>query len=96
MSMLTVVPLVVFLASFSRVLGDLDCPAPGVIMTVSPSDSGHSLVTKSAEVAKNTALCHVACLNLVFQDITVCIALNVTLASFIYHSFSVGIRRRCR
>ena len=30
---------------------------------VAPSDSGHELVTEDSEVAKNTALCHVACLN---------------------------------
>ena len=36
---------------------------------VSPSDSGHSLVTKNAEKAKITALCHVACFNFLFEGV---------------------------
>ena len=35
---------------------------------LTPSDSGHVLVTTSAEEAKNTALCHVVCINLVLPD----------------------------
>ena len=33
----------------------------------SPSDSGHLLVTKNAEKAKITALCHVTCFNFLFE-----------------------------
>ena len=41
------------------------CTPLGVAVEfVAPSDSGHELVTEDSEVAKNTALCHVACLNL--------------------------------
>ena len=40
------------------------CTPLGVaVEVVAPSDSGHQLVTEDSEVAKNTALCHVACLN---------------------------------
>ena len=35
---------------------------------VSPSDSSHSLVTKDAVEAQNTALCHVYCINSLFKD----------------------------
>ena len=62
-SLLTAVSLVIALVSFLRVL---ECAAP----EVSPSDSGHSLVTTSAETAKTTALCHVACLNFLFENPT--------------------------
>ena len=59
-SLLVIVSLVIALASFLRV----SSPAPD---QVSPSDSGHSLVTKDAEKAKIAALCHVACLNFLFD-----------------------------
>ena len=40
------------------------CTPLGVAVEfVAPSDSGHELATEDSEVAKNTALCHVACLN---------------------------------
>ena len=40
------------------------CTPLGVAVEfVAPSDSGHELVTEDSEAAKNTALCHVACLN---------------------------------
>ena len=40
------------------------CTPLGVAVEfVAPSDSGHQLVTEDSEVANNTALCHVACLN---------------------------------
>ena len=34
----------------------------------SPSDSGHVLVTTDADEARNTALCHVACINLLYAN----------------------------
>ena len=48
------------------------CTPLGVAVEfVAPSDSGHELVTEDSEVAKNTALCHVACLNqLLSGDVT--------------------------
>ena len=44
------------------------CTPLGVAMEfVAPSDSGHQLVTEDSEVANNTALCHVKCLNLLLS-----------------------------
>ena len=60
-SLLTIVSLVIALASSLRVV---EC-APD--LQVSPSDSGHSLVTKDAEKANITARCHVACFNFLFE-----------------------------
>ena len=37
---------------------------------VSPSDSGHALVTRDADEAQNTALCHVFCINSFFQNVS--------------------------
>ena len=53
------------LASSLRVV---ECASPGPDQ-VYPSDSGHSLVTKNAEHAKITALCHVACFNFLFEGV---------------------------
>ena len=58
----------VFLACLLGLLAPLrvatQCTPLGVAVEfVAPSDSGHQLVTEDSEVAKNTALCHVACLN---------------------------------
>ena len=61
-SLLTTVSLVIALASSLRVV---EC-APD---QVSPSDSGHSLVTKNVEHAKIVALCHVACFNFLFEGV---------------------------
>ena len=38
---------------------------------VSPSDSGHALVTRDADEAQNTALCHVFCINSLLQEMAV-------------------------
>ena len=38
----------------------------------SPSDSGHMLVTTDADEARNTALCHIACINLLYASGTNC------------------------
>ena len=68
-SPLTVICLVLSLASLPQVLGELACPpATSELEPRTPSDSGHVLVTTSAEEAKNTALCHVVCINLVLPD----------------------------
>ena len=40
------------------------------IVPVSPSDSGHALVTRDADEAQNTALCHVFCINSLFQSVS--------------------------
>ena len=65
MSFLTLTTIVsMALASSLRVV---ECASPGPDQ-VYPSDSGHSLVTKNVEHAKITALCHVACFNLLFED----------------------------
>ena len=40
------------------------------IVSVSPSDSGHALVTRDADEAQNTALCHVFCINSLFQSVS--------------------------
>ena len=61
-SRLVIVSLVIALASFLRVAS----PVPD---QVSPSDSGHSLVTKNTTHAKIAALCHVACLNFLFEGV---------------------------
>ena len=68
--------LVLSLASVSQILGQLECAAdtnsagPGsayVLVPVSPSDSGHLLMTASAEEARNTAVCHTLCVNYIFE-----------------------------
>ena len=41
------------------------------MVSVSPSDSGHALVTRDADEAQNTALCHVFCINSLFQSVPV-------------------------
>ena len=41
------------------------------IVPVSPSDSGHALVTRDADEAQNTALCHVFCIDSLFQSVPV-------------------------
>ena len=60
-SLMAIVSLVIALASSLRVV---ECASPE---QVSPSDFGHSLVTKNAEKAKITALCHVTCFNFLFE-----------------------------
>ena len=40
------------------------------IVPVSPSDSGHALVTRDADEAQNTALCHIFCINSLFQSVS--------------------------
>ena len=62
------ISLVLPLASVSRVLGDLECQKSAVPI---PSDSGHALVTRDADEAQNTALCHVFCINSLLQEMTV-------------------------
>ena len=62
-SLLAIVSLAIALASSLRVV---ECASPE---QVSPSDSGHSLVTKNAEKAKITAICHVACFNFLFEGV---------------------------
>ena len=60
------------LASVSRVVGELECPGaagPGSgyeLVHISPSDSGHVLMTASADEARNTAVCHAICINYIF------------------------------
>ena len=61
-SLLTIVSLVMAFSSLLRVAS----PAPD---QVSPSDSGHSLVTNDTEEAKITAICHVACFNFLFEGV---------------------------
>ena len=64
--------LVASLASLSpRVLAQPVCVQPdGSVLPsdTSPSDSGHVLVTTDADEARNTALCHVACMNLLYAN----------------------------
>ena len=56
--------LVCLLALLAPLWVAAQCTPLGVAVEfVAPSDSGHQLVTEDSEVAKNTALCHVACLN---------------------------------
>ena len=50
-----------------RVVAAQCTPLGVAVEFVAPSDSGHELVTEDSEVAKNTALCHVACLNLLLS-----------------------------
>ena len=57
--------LVCLLALLAPLRVATQCTPLGVAMEfVAPSDSRHELVTEDSEVAKNTALCHVECLNL--------------------------------
>ena len=62
--------LVASLASLSRVLAQPVCVQPDAPLPsdTSPSDSGHVLVTTDADAARNTALCHVACINLLYAN----------------------------
>ena len=58
------VSLVCLLALLAPLRVAAQCTPLGVAVEfVAPSDSGHVLVTNDSEVAKNTALCHVECLN---------------------------------
>ena len=41
------------------------------VVPVSPSDSGHALVTRDADEAQKTTLCHVFCINSLLQEMTV-------------------------
>ena len=43
---------------------------PFSVDPVSPSDSGHALVTRDVDEAQNTALCHVFCINSLFQSVS--------------------------
>ena len=43
---------------------------PFSVVPVSPSDSGHALVTRDADEAQNTALCHIFCINFLFQSVS--------------------------
>ena len=68
--------LILSLASVSQVLGALECPeetagsGPSyVLVPVSPSDSGHLLMTASEDKARNTALCHATCINYIFKGL---------------------------
>ena len=62
------ISLVLSLASVSQVLGALECPEE-TANYVSPSDSGHLLITASADEARNTALCHAICINYIFEGL---------------------------
>ena len=72
-SLFIFVSLSLSLAPVSRVLGELECseaadPGPSyVLVSVSPSDSGHLLLTASADKARNTAVCHATCINYIFE-----------------------------
>ena len=44
---------------------------PFRVVPVSPSDSGHALVTRDADEAQNTALCHVFCINSLLQEMNI-------------------------
>jgi hypothetical protein len=66
-SQFIVVSLVLPLASVPRVLGKLECQLQRAAV---PSDSGHALVTRDADEAQNTALCHVFCINSLFQSVS--------------------------
>ena len=64
--------LVLSLASVWRELGALQCPeetaGPSyVLVPVSPSDSGHLLMTANEDEARNTAVCHAICINYIFE-----------------------------
>ena len=64
------------LASLSRVFAQPVCVQPDgsagldfvLPSDTSPSDSGHVLVTLDAVEARNIALCHVACINLLYAN----------------------------
>ena len=43
---------------------------PFMVVPVSPSDSSHALVTREADEAQNTALCHVFCINSLFPSVS--------------------------
>ena len=65
-SLLILVYLVLSFASVSRVLGKLECQETA--NPVSPSDSGHMLMTASADEARNTAVCHAICIKYIFES----------------------------
>ena len=62
--------LVLSLVCVSRVLAALECPetAGSGPSYVSPSDSGHMLMTASADEARNTAVCHAICIKYIFES----------------------------
>ena len=64
------VSLVLSLVCVSRVLAALECPETASTgpSYVSPSDSGHMLMTASADEARNTAVCHATCVNYIFES----------------------------
>ena len=68
------VSLVLSLVCVSRVLAALECPETAgsgpsyELVPVSPSDSGHMLMTASADEARNTAVCHATCVNYIFES----------------------------
>ena len=75
MSKFLALTLVLPLVSVWRVLGALQCPEETanigsnyVLVHVSPSDSGHLLMTASEEEARNTAVCHAICISYIFED----------------------------
>ena len=60
------------LASVSQVLGALECSEETAgpsyeLVPVSPSDSGHLLMTASEDEARNTAVCHAICIKYIFE-----------------------------
>ena len=62
--------LVLSLVCVSRVLAALECPETASTgpSYVSPSDSGHMLMTASADETRNTAVCHATCVNYIFES----------------------------
>ena len=69
------VSLVLSLVRVSRVLATLECPEETAssgpsyeLVPVSPSDSGHMLMTASADEARNTAVCHAICIKYIFES----------------------------
>lgn len=69
-SMASILVLAVLYPGCAR--GNLECSPSGIIssslITASPSDSVHVLVTKSADEARTTSLCHVFCLNYALEN----------------------------
>ena len=69
------VSLVLSLVCASGVLAALECPEETAssgpsyeLVPVSPSDSGHMLMTASADEARNTAVCHAICIKYIFES----------------------------
>ena len=70
--------LVCLLALLAPLRVAAQCTPLGVAVEfVAPSDSGHQLVTEDSDVAKNTALCHVTCLNILLSGDNVTNGTNV-------------------